>query len=369
VLFLGLLYAGHKTRYLNLRSHTESDPRIYPIYREVTGWKNHGFFERLTPFPESIRGRARAVVQARHLARFPRPDAIWTGVSEVLPPYLWAQAGPLRRPLVLDMDWTLDQGEAMAQDYFGRPPKSGFRRFIARAQERAVWRVTSIFTPWSNWAADGLRRAGIPGERIRVLPPGVSLELWRPHPEMRQVFERPLRILFVGADFKRKGGDMLVEAVRSRFGHQCELHIVTRDAIEAGGNVFLHRAEPNTPELQEQYAKADLFCLPTRAEAFGIAAIEALASGLPVILGNVGGTPDIVDHGSTGWLIKPTLDDLIGVLELALEQREQLPAMGMRARVAAEQRFDATRNAHRVVDALLEAIELGHRVPAAHSTS
>ena len=67
----------------------------------------------------------------------------------------------------------------------------------------------------------------------------------------------------------------------------------------------VHRAEANSPLLRQLYADADLFVMPTRAEAFGIVTVEAMASGLPVIVGDVGGGRSIVDHGKTGWLIPP----------------------------------------------------------------
>lgn len=95
--------------------------------------------------------------------------------------------------------------------------------------------------------------------------------------------------------------------------------------------------------------------LPTRAECFGIATVEAMASGLPVIAGDVGGAKDIVDDGETGWLIEPTAAGLAGALEDALLRRERLWTMGRRARLVAETRFDGRANDGAVVDTVLEA--------------
>jgi glycosyltransferase involved in cell wall biosynthesis len=106
--------------------------------------------------------------------------------------------------------------------------------------------------------------------------------------------------------------------------------------------------------LRDLYRNADLFVLPTRAECFGIAAVEAMASGLPVIFGDVGAARDIVDDGETGWLIEPTAEALARALEYALDRREQLPHMGRRAREVAEERFDGARNDARLVDLLLD---------------
>jgi glycosyltransferase involved in cell wall biosynthesis len=349
------MYAGHATRFLNLEAHTRDDRRIRPTYRRVTGWVDGGALERVPAVPAALKGRARAALEAAAFATLPRPDVIWSSAREAVAPYLWAQLGGLRRPLVLDFDWTLEQQEALAPIYFGRPSKRGIRLAIARLQERFLWRSVTIFTPWSQWAADSLRRQGVAEDRIRVIPPGVDLEEWQPRREARRKNHERLRLLFVGGDFARKGGDILLDVFRARFADRCELDVVTREALEPPPGVRLHRAEPNSPLLKELYTQADIFVLPTRAECFGIATVEAMASGLPVIAGDVGGAKDIVDDGETGWLIEPTAVGLAGALEDALRRRERLWTMGRRARLVAETRFDGRANDGAVVDAVLEA--------------
>ncbi|MDQ3703438.1 MAG: glycosyltransferase family 4 protein [Chloroflexota bacterium] len=310
--------------------------------------------ERVPLVSVAVKGRARAVLQAASFATLPRPDVIWTGAREVVTPYLWAQLGRLRRPLVLDLDWTLEQQEALAPVYFGRAAKRGRRLGIALLLEHALWRSVSLFTPWSHWTADSLRRQGIPDDRIAVLPPGVDLERWQPRPELRPSDDGPLRLLFVGGDFERKGGDMLLEVFQQRFSGRCELDVVTRDAVAPLPGVRVHRAEPNSALLRELYARADLFVLPTRAECFGIATLEAMACGLPVIVGDVGGVRDIVDPEETGWLIEPTGDALTRAIEQALADRMKLRGMGHAARRVVEERFDGRRNDGLLVEILVE---------------
>jgi glycosyltransferase involved in cell wall biosynthesis len=150
---------------------------------------------------------------------------------------------------------------------------------------------------------------------------------------------------------------MLLDVVRSRFADQVELDIVTRDDVPEGYGARVHRAEPNSPLLRELYARADLFVLPTRAECFGIAVVEAMASGLPVIFSDVGAARDIVDDGSTGWLIEPSAPALARALEQALENRARLPEMGRAARQVAVTRFDGKRNDDRLVGLILEQAE------------
>jgi glycosyltransferase involved in cell wall biosynthesis len=59
------------------------------------------------------------------------------------------------------------------------------------------------------------------------------------------------------------------------------------------------------PHFSEWLGRADLFLLPSETESFGLAALEALACGVPVIASDVGGLPEVVRHGETGLLVPP----------------------------------------------------------------
>jgi glycosyltransferase involved in cell wall biosynthesis len=361
VLFLGALYAGHRTRFMNLRDHTADDARIRAEYRTVSGWVEGGAIERLRFLPVGARGRLRAVAEAAPFARLARPDVIWTSAGELLAPYAWAQLGPLRRPLVLDVDASPAQLEENAELYWGRSARPRLRDALARARWKLVSGRVSRFAAWSEWAAAGMERLGVSRELIRVIPPGVDLDRWRPSTHKPG---KPLRLLFVGADFERKGGPMLLDVLRSR-NDRFQLDVVTRSDVPQTPWCRVHRAEPNSPLLRRLYADADLFILPTRAECFGIAAIEAMASGLPVLMTDVGAAREIVDDGKSGFVIRPRPEDLAQVLDAVVPQTGRLAAMGRQGRLAAEQRFDGRRNDSLLVDLLLEEHERSRAHPAA----
>ncbi len=263
-----------------------------------------------------------------------------------------------------------DLSEQDAELYWGRRPRTGIRRAVLTAQERALFQGVTLFAPLSEWTADSLRAAGVDDSVIRVNPPGIDVDVWSP-PATRTPFTgRPLRLVFVGTDFERKGGDLLLEAVRGPFRGRVELDVVTSPAvpIEATSDVRVHHPgmQHNSHVIRDLYREADLFAMPSRAEHFGFATIEAMACGLPVMIGAVGAGPSIVGDGAVGWVVEPTREGVFAGIERALANAGRLPAMGDAARRRAVERYSARTNFRRTVDLILEAIELeraGLRLP------
>jgi glycosyltransferase involved in cell wall biosynthesis len=160
--------------------------------------------------------------------------------------------------------------------------------------------------------------------------------------------------LFVGGDFQRKGGDLLLEWFRTKDTRDMELHLVTRDPVPALPGVCVYpNLQPNSDALRDLFHRSDVFVLPSRSECFGIATVEAMAAGLPVVATDVGGAADIVDNGRTGYLI-PGGDSrsLANALDSLTSDAGKRVAMGRAARDVAEQRFDIERNARRTLDRL-----------------
>jgi glycosyltransferase involved in cell wall biosynthesis len=217
-------------------------------------------------------------------------------------------------------------------------------------------RSAAVLQAWSRWAKQSaVNEYGIPEERIIVNPPGVDLQFWRPLARLRgETDDRPLRVLFVGADFDRKGGSLLLEWYRGQRPEQVELHIVTREPVEARPGVYLyHNLRPNTAELLDLYQRSDLFVLPSLGECFGIATVEAMAAGLPVIASDVGGTADIIEPGRNGFIVPSAdlaqLSEAIGII---LRNRQLRSEMSAQSRQLAEERFDLQTNAHRTFEHL-----------------
>jgi L-malate glycosyltransferase len=97
----------------------------------------------------------------------------------------------------------------------------------------------------------------------------------------------------------------------------------------------------NVPNLEEVLGGCDLFLLPSETESFGMAALEAMASEVPVIATNSGGLPEVVSDGETGYLLP--VGDVDAMAERAIEilsDDEKKKRMGKRAREVAVEQFD-----------------------------
>jgi L-malate glycosyltransferase len=97
-------------------------------------------------------------------------------------------------------------------------------------------------------------------------------------------------------------------------------------------------------ELVPIFSNSDVFLLPSATESFGLAALEAMACEVPVVASRVGGIPEVIEDGVTGFLHMP--DDLDGMAESAirlLTDRELHARVATAARAAATDRFSASR--------------------------
>lgn len=349
---------GHITAYRNLRQVVEQDSSIAPTWTEVTYEQPGGWIERLPAVPAGVKGVARGALQVRQGLNQHAYDAVLFNSPSLC---LFVRGTMRRVPSVIVTDVTPHQYDLMGEFY---NHSSSGNAAVARYKHRVnvdVYRSARLLVPWSNWTKGSMvRDYGVPEEKIVVIPPGVNVEQWTPPPEGTR--EASLRgegrlpgILFVGGDFERKGGKLLLEWFLAHGQGRCELHVVTRTppalTETPPGLHFYTNLKANDAELMQLYARSHLFVLPTLADCFGVALIEAMATGLPVVTTDVGGVPDIVDDGQQGFLMQP--HDGVALaerMERLLTDASLRRAMGTRARAKVLTNFDAARNSTRMMD-------------------
>jgi glycosyltransferase involved in cell wall biosynthesis len=267
-----------------------------------------------------------------------------------------------RVPYVLAMDgtplWYARHGLWYAQPRFD--PDSLSSR-VKQALVREVYQRAFHLFPLSRGVRDSLvEDYGVPPERITVLPPGIDLKRYvAPDRSASAVPGRPLRVLFVGADFVRKGGDLVTALAQRPEFRDVEFHVVTKSFEgPTPPNLRVHAdKQTNTRPMVQAFEEADVFLLPTRADSHSIASLEAMAMALPVITTPTGGIVDVVEEGVTGYLVPP------GDLEALADRLSRLRAdpslrvrMGLAGRRRVEERFDSARIAATVVEVMKRAV-------------
>lgn len=173
--------------------------------------------------------------------------------------------------------------------------------------EREVLRSARRLFCFSSALKDHLRdRWLIPEEKFTVIGGGVNLECF-PEPLLRNA-SSIFNILFVGLDFERKGGHVLLEAMEILRSEPVNLKIVTRlkqlAGISVPDNVIVLPAG-DKKYLDSLYRSADAFVFPTLFEPFGLVITEAMAYSLPVISTSVFAIPEILGTDNSSLLIEP----------------------------------------------------------------
>lgn len=368
--------AGNMTRYLILRKFAERDTDVECIWAPVRHYLEPDEPSPWRWLPGPLLTRAIVMQTASPvLKRMWGLDAVMYHAFE---PYVLAVVRSLlfSRPLIV---WSADN-PPFNDDILragGLSPKSlGVHKAKWRRTLRFwfdCWsaRQVDVFLPFSSWARAALiNYCDVPDRKISVFHTGLDLERWcyRERPVCDET-ER-LNILFVGGDYYGKGGDRLTAVYRQHFADRANLHLVTRTRPEGhlppGVQVYTG-LRPDDDQLQHLYLQADLFVLPTRHDMSSWVAIEALASGIPVIASAMGGIPDIVRDGETGFLIPPDDDGvLVDRMRRLLADGDLRRRMGRVGRSIVEREFNAAVNVPRILDTMKQHVDR-HRFQRAQS--
>lgn len=174
---------------------------------------------------------------------------------------------------------------------------------------------------WSEFSRQLHLEEGIaPPDLIEVLPPGI-IRHNNQHSQLA-TSHHSLRFLFIGKDFERKNGPLVLQAFRqTRYEHPKAELILVAPPIDgqmmSEPGITHYPLMPREQLLQEIFPTAAVLLLPSRAEGFGLVILEAMAQGLTVIGVNAYAMPEIIEHGRNGFLIRPdSLEDLTKQMKL-----------------------------------------------------
>lgn len=184
--------------------------------------------------------------------------------------------------------------------YYNDPLDSP-RKAALRKKLKGIVEDGHLFLCMSNWYRSAvIEEYGVGVGNAVLLPPCIDTELWKPS-DRKDV--DPLRALFVGGDFERKGGDLVLDLAKA-FSGRTRWDLVTSWKGPTPSHVTVHAGmEPDSPALTELTRSCDVLVFPTRADCSPNVILEASASGLAVIATDVGGISDMVIPGVTGVLL------------------------------------------------------------------
>ena len=348
---------GHVTHARNLQVNVPKDPQVRAHWALVD-FQVEGFARRIPLYNSNwtVRAGFRARQQLGQITREAKLDAIFFHTQV---PAILARSWLRKFPSIVSLDATPLQYDQFGGVYHhGQGPV--WLESMKWRMNRDCYEAARRIVAWAEWTKRGLvDDYQVPSEKIVVIPPGVNVSEWR-RPEPRGTRSGPVRILFVGGNFERKGGLDLIQSFRALRDLGGELHIVTRDKIDPEPNVFVYNAmEPNSQPLKQLFHSCDIFALPTFGDSLPLVLSEAGASGMAIVSTDIAGIPEIVRAGETGLLIRPgDTTALTEALRQLMTSADRRLALGSRALAHTTQNFDAATNAQRLLDLIKAEADL-----------
>jgi glycosyltransferase involved in cell wall biosynthesis len=229
----------------------------------------------------------------------------------------------------------------------------------------------TIVTP-SKHLTEQVKQSMLNRFPIHHIPHGIDTEAYQPldPEECKSLLGIPSvkKVLIFGAEYindYRKGGDLLLKALQMLpESLKAEIVLLTfgkhsETLSKAVGLSNIHLGYLSSDRLKSiAYSAADLFIFPTRADIFGLVAQEAAACGTPTVSFKVGGVPDIVRPGITGYLAQPedAQDFCNGIVQL-LEDENLRQSMGKNCRAIALKEYPLELQAQRYIELYRQVLQ------------
>ncbi|HET9182727.1 MAG TPA: glycosyltransferase family 4 protein [Candidatus Angelobacter sp.] len=224
---------------------------------------------------------------------------------------------------------------------------------MEQIERRALTRADHLAYA-SQWAANSaMNHYAVPREKISVIPMAANLDDIPAVDDIKAARQagpsRTCRLLFIGVDWERKGGDVALAAMRELRTRGIDASLTVVGCSPPAGVrdrqlqviPFLNKSVPEQRKrLNNLFMSSDFMLFPTRREAFGVVCCEANAFGLPLIASNGGGLP--VWNGENGILLAADAppDKYADVVQNLIADPEQYRALAMAGRKMFESRLN-----------------------------
>lgn len=365
VLYFTRAYTPHDHRFLSALAESGQEVFYLPL-------ENDGKVLEDRPLPPQVEhlhwqggsGRFRwrdvpaRALELRRILRRVNPDVIHAGPVQTCA-FVAALAGVT--PLV-----TMSWGSDLLKDAFSSGWMKWVTRFTLRASHVLVGDCLAV-----RDAAVGF---GFPAEQVVLFPWGVHLERFHPLREPSPLRERlgwqdAFVVLSLRSWEPIYGVETVVDAFAQAFEEEPRLRLILLGQGSLAGRIQqrLHQrqlhevvylgGQVNQDDLPRFYQAADLYVSASHSDGSSVSLMEALASGLPVLVSDIPGNREWVTPGEAGWLF-PVEDAHAlaqGILR-AVREPETLKDMRIRARRLAEERADWRKNFPKLLEAYRMAL-------------
>jgi glycosyltransferase involved in cell wall biosynthesis len=248
----------------------------------------------------------------------------------------------------------MEANEAPSADECGEILGELWSASTIRHVDREISLADLVLAP-SPFVRDDLLRRGVHPDRVVLLPYGADVE--RFSPSDRANHSGPIRVLYVGQVGYRKGLPYIADALR-RLGMGLSWFRVVGPVVKQSrilerrlkGVEYVGKVQHH--QLAAQYHEADVFVLPSLSEGMGLVVLEAMATGLPVVVTRESGYEGVVRDGIEGFIVPARDPEAIArKIQLLADNGDLRVRMGRAARRRAEE-FSWQRYERRFVDEL-----------------
>jgi glycosyltransferase involved in cell wall biosynthesis len=201
--------------------------------------------------------------------------------------------------------------------------------------ERLLAPFSDAIVNISHWEHELACDNGIDPQRMVIIRNGIA-PLPADDRSSPSFGEDRIHLIFVGRHDRQKGLDILLDAFAEAKSPNLHLHVVGAPVVDSmaarpNSSYVTHYGWLGRRDVSDLIARADALVMPSRWEGFGLAALEAMRAGKPVLASRRGALTEIVEHGRTGLHFDPAnRTELLGLLK-GLD-KDELRRMGAAAR-------------------------------------
>ena len=225
--------------------------------------------------------------------------------------------------------------------------KNGFGQYVAEKVASIINGSEAVIT-WTNYAKEGFIKDGVDKHKIFVVPLPSEIKC-------NKKAHEGFNILFVGRDFYRKGGDIAIAIYKRLVEKHKNVRLIYVGKAYVKDEGIVHYEGLPRPVLESLYEISDLMVYPSRDEAYGLAALEALSHGVPVISSSLPSLKEIVSNGEDGYTATDT-DEFVEKVEELINSPNKLEVFSKNACKKVKEKHDPKKISERMKEIYEKAI-------------